>query len=122
MCWLFTSGGQSIGVSASILPVKIQDWFPLELTGLISLQSKGFSRVFSSATIQRLLNRFLNSLVKDCTTDISLQEGCGLCSGEQLSWEGSGAEGGAHCTETSGNPRGSSGRAELSGQAFVLMH
>ena len=44
---LFTSGGQSIGVSASalILPVNIQDWFPLGLTGLISLQSKGLSKV-----------------------------------------------------------------------------
>ena len=48
--WLFTSGGQSIGASAStsVLPVNIQDWFPLELTGLISLLSKGLSRVFSS--------------------------------------------------------------------------
>ena len=45
--------GQSIGVSASasVLPMNIQDWFPLELTGLISLQSKGFSRVFSSYTV-----------------------------------------------------------------------
>ena len=43
----FTSGGQSIGVSvsASVFPVTIQDWFPLGLTGLISLQSKGLSRV-----------------------------------------------------------------------------
>ena len=43
---LFTSGGQSIGVSASILPMNIQGWFPLGLTGLISLLSKGLSRVF----------------------------------------------------------------------------
>ena len=45
----FTSGGQSIGVSASapVLPMNIQDWFPLGLIGLISLQSKGLSRVFS---------------------------------------------------------------------------
>ena len=52
---LFTSGGQSIGVSASasILPMNIQDWFPLGLTGLISLQSKGLSRVFSSTTVQK---------------------------------------------------------------------
>ena len=43
----FTSGGQSIGVSASasVLPMNIQDWFPLALTGLISMQSKGLSRV-----------------------------------------------------------------------------
>ena len=52
---LFTSGGQSIGASASAsaLPVSIQDWFPLGLTGLISLQSKGLSRVFCSTTIQK---------------------------------------------------------------------
>ena len=49
---LFTSGGQSVGAStsASVLPVNIQDWFPLGWTGLISLQSKGLSRVFSSTT------------------------------------------------------------------------
>ena len=52
---LFVSGGQSIGVcaSVSVLPVNIQDWFPLGLTGLISLQSKGLSKVFSSTTIQK---------------------------------------------------------------------
>ena len=46
---LFTSGGQSTGASASalVLPMNIQDWFPLGLTGLISLQSKRLSRVFS---------------------------------------------------------------------------
>ena len=41
------SGGQSIRASASVLPTNVQDWFPLELTGLISLLSKGLSRVFS---------------------------------------------------------------------------
>ena len=48
----FASGGQSIGasVSTSFLPVNIQGWSPLELTGWISLQSKGLSRVFSSTT------------------------------------------------------------------------
>ena len=52
MSWLFTSGAQSIGASASasVLPMSIQGWFPLGLTGLISLQSKGLSRVFSSTT------------------------------------------------------------------------
>ena len=51
----FASGGQSIGVSAStsVIPVNIQDWFPLGLTGLISLQSKGLSTVFSSTTVQK---------------------------------------------------------------------
>ena len=55
MGWLFTSGVQSIGASASasVLPMNIQGWFPLGLTGLISLQSKGLSRVFSNTTIQK---------------------------------------------------------------------
>ena len=48
-----TSGGQSIGLSASVLPMNIQDWFTLGLTGLISLLSKGLSRVFSNTTVQR---------------------------------------------------------------------
>ena len=53
MSWLFTPGGQSIGASAlaSALSMNIQDWFPLGLTGLISLQSKGISRVFSNTTV-----------------------------------------------------------------------
>ena len=51
----FTSGGQSIGASdsASVLPMNIQDWFPLGWTGWISLQSKGLSRVFSNTTVQK---------------------------------------------------------------------
>ena len=51
----FTSGSQSIGASASasVLPVNIQDWFPLGWTGWISLQSKGLSRVFSNTTVQK---------------------------------------------------------------------
>ena len=54
MSWLFASGGQSIGAlsSASVLPMNIQGWFPLGLTGLISLQSKGLSRVFSSTMVR----------------------------------------------------------------------
>ena len=54
MSQFFASGGQSIGVSAStsVLPMNIQDWFPLGWTGLISLQSKGLSRVFSNARVQ----------------------------------------------------------------------
>ena len=56
MSQLFISGGQSIGasVSASVLPMNVQDWFPLGLTGLISLQSKGLSVVFSNTTVQKL--------------------------------------------------------------------
>ena len=55
MSQLFTSGGQSIGVSASasVLPMNIQDWFPLGLTGLISLLSKGLSRDFSNTAVQK---------------------------------------------------------------------
>ena len=51
----FTSGGQNIGVSplASVLPMNIQDWFPLGWTGWISLLSKGLSRVFSNTTVQK---------------------------------------------------------------------
>ena len=52
---LFTSGGQRTGalVSASGLPMNVQDWFPLGLTGLISSQTQGLSRVFSSTTVQK---------------------------------------------------------------------
>ena len=55
MSQLFASGGQSIGASAlvSVLLVNIQDQFHLELTGLIALQSKGLSRVFSNTTVQK---------------------------------------------------------------------
>ena len=55
MSRLFAPGGQSIGasVSASVLPMNIQGWFPLELTGLISVPSKELSRVFSNTTVQR---------------------------------------------------------------------
>ena len=52
---LITSGGQRItaSASASVLPMNIQGWFPLGLTGWISLQSKGLWRVFSSTTVQK---------------------------------------------------------------------
>ena len=55
MSWLFASGSQSIGISASVsvLPMNIQGWFPLGSTGLTSLLTKGLSRVFSSTTIQK---------------------------------------------------------------------
>ena len=55
MSRLFTSCGQSSGAlaSVSVLPVTTQDWFPLRLTGLIFLHSKGLSRVFSSGTVQK---------------------------------------------------------------------
>ena len=55
MSQFFASGGQSIGVSASasVLPMNIQDWFPLGWAGWIYLQSKGLSRVFSNTTVQK---------------------------------------------------------------------
>ena len=55
MSQFFGSGGQSIGAStsASVLPMDIHDWSPLEWTGWISLQSKGLSRVFSNTTVQK---------------------------------------------------------------------
>ena len=54
---LFMSGGQNIRASAlaSIIPMNVQGWFPLRLTGLIFLLSKGFSRVYSSTTVQKHL-------------------------------------------------------------------
>ena len=56
MSWLFASCGQSIeaSASASVLPMNIQGWFPLGLTGWISMQPKGLSRVFSNTTVQKL--------------------------------------------------------------------
>ena len=61
MSQFFISGSQNIGVSAStsVLPMNIQDWFPLGWTGWISLQSKGLSRVFSNTTVQK--HQFLDA-------------------------------------------------------------
>ena len=58
---VFASDGQSIGISASasVLSMNIQDWFPLGFTGLISLQSKGLSRVFANITVQK--HQFLST-------------------------------------------------------------
>ena len=60
---LFASGGQNIGVSAStsVLPMNIQDWFPLGWTDWISLQFKGLSRVFSNTTVQ--MHQFFGSQI-----------------------------------------------------------
>ena len=64
MSQFFASSGQSIGVSASasVLPINIPDWFPLGLTGLISLQPKGLSRVFTNTTVQRHQSFFMVQL------------------------------------------------------------
>ena len=63
MSWLFTSGGQNIGASASasVLPKNTQNWFPLGLTDLIYLKSKGLSRVFSNTTVQK--HQFLSFIL-----------------------------------------------------------
>ena len=68
MSRLFASSGQSVGasVSASLLPMNIQDWFPLGLTGWISLLSKGLSRIFSSTTVQ-------NSSILHCSAFFIVQ-------------------------------------------------
>ena len=66
---LFASGGQSIRASASVLPMNIQDGFPLALTYLISLQSKGLSRVFSSTTVQK--HQFFGSQPSLCSMHLT---------------------------------------------------
>ena len=72
MSQLFASGGQSIRVSASasVLPMNIQDWFPLGWTGWISLLSKGLSRVFSNTTVQKHHSSVLSFLYSPTLTSI----------------------------------------------------
>ena len=72
MSQFFASGGQSTGVSASasILPMNIQDLFPLGWTGWISLQSKGFSRVFFNTTVQSINSSALSFLHSPTLTSI----------------------------------------------------
>ena len=74
MSQLFTSGGQSIGVSAStsVLPMNIQDWSPIGWTGWISLQSKGLSRVFSNTTVQK--HQFFSTQLSSNPTLTSIQD------------------------------------------------
>ena len=72
MSQLFASGGQSIEVSAStsVLPMNIQSWFPVGLTGLISLLSEGLSRAFSSTTVQSISSLELSLLFGPTLTSI----------------------------------------------------
>ena len=72
MSQFFSLGVQSIGVSvsASVLPMNIQDWFPLEWTGWISLQAKGVSRVFSNTTAQTISSSVLSFLYSPTLTSI----------------------------------------------------
>ena len=74
MSWLLASDGQSIGGSASVLPMNIQGWFPLGLTDLISLQSKGLSSLFSSTTVQKH-HETINPGRLGCALLISLEPG-----------------------------------------------
>ena len=67
---LFSSGGQSVGASATVLPMNIQGWFPLGLTSLISLQSKGLSWVFSSTTFESINSLVLSLLYGPTLTSI----------------------------------------------------
>ena len=71
MSWLFASGGQSIGASASVLLMNIQGWFPLGLAGLISLLSKGLSRIFSSTTVQKRILSVANHVIWNRASFIS---------------------------------------------------
>ena len=70
MSQFFTSGGQSIGASASGLPMNIQDWFPLGLTGLISLQSKGLSISFPTPQFKSINSLVLSFLYSPTLTSI----------------------------------------------------
>ena len=72
MSRLFASGGPSIGASASasVLPMNIQDWFPLALTSLISLLYKGLSRVFSSSTVWK--HQFVCALMRIVSWQLSI--------------------------------------------------
>jgi len=64
--WLISSSGQRIGASASILPMNVQGWFPLGLTGLISLQSKGLSKESSLAS-SSIFKDFFENISWMCT-------------------------------------------------------
>ena len=79
MSQFFTSDGQNIGPSASatLLPMNIQDWFPLGWTSWISLQSKRLSRVFSKTKVQN--HQFFS-------TQLSLQSNSHICTWERVSW------------------------------------
>ena len=72
MSQLFKSGSQSFGASTAVLLMNIQDWFPLGLAGLIFLQSKGLSRVFSNTTVQKQL--FFGAQLSLCPTLTSIHD------------------------------------------------
>ena len=72
MSQFFALGGQNIRVSASVLPINIQQWFPLGLTDWISLQSKGLSRVFSNTRVQK--HQFFGAQVFLCPVLTSIHD------------------------------------------------
>ena len=76
MSWLFVSGGQNIGASASasVLPINTQGWFPLGLADLISLLPKGLTRVFCSTTIWK--HQFSDTQPSLCIYDHNFQSKC----------------------------------------------
>ena len=74
MSQFFTSGGQTIGVSASVLPMNIQDWFPLGWNGWISLLSKELSRVFSQHHSSKASINFSLKALKEIKPNVLLQE------------------------------------------------
>ena len=71
---VFVSDGQSIGTSALPFPMNIQDWFPLALTALISLQSKGLSRVFPKTTVQN--HQFFSAQLSLWSTLLCIHDDC----------------------------------------------
>ena len=87
MSQLFESGGQSTGASASasVLPINIQGWFPLGLTGLISLQSKGLSRVFSNTAVQVLAFKYMTLGDRNSPSTAATFAGC-CCQPQYKSW------------------------------------
>ena len=76
----FALGGQNIGASATVLPMNIQGWFPLGLTGFISLQSKGLSRLFSSTN-------WYPSSVKLCSQRVASKKGKSKCPWPSPRWD-----------------------------------
>ena len=70
MSQFFASGGPNIGALASVLPMNIQDWFPVELTLLISLESKGLSRVFATPQFKSINSSALSLLYSPTLTSI----------------------------------------------------
>ena len=81
MSQFFASGGQSIGASASasVLPMNIQDWFPLGWTGLISLQFKGLSRVFSNTTHLKIISGGKSCIILKCIQTSLVVQWSELC-------------------------------------------